>query len=700
MSRSRLALPTDPAENLERRADYQRLIDGHHKTGPGERVVLAVSTLDLDLGRGDLYVAVGLGLELVERGYGVELLPRADWHLAGTADIFIAMMPDADASMAPAGSWKVAWVRNETERWAVQDRLRAFDQVVASSNLSLQRLKRISPSNTVGVLPIGVDTKLFSPPEPGTTRVPTAVTTAHFWGTERRAHKALMRLPADADVAMYGHAKKAPKTLLRWHRDPLPYFALPEIYRSCSFVIDDMNATTVGYGSLNSRLFESAACESLPLINGSLGVIELGFPEVPHYTGASSLAQLLTELRGDPAGVRARAEELGDFVRNEHSWGRRADQFVEIIAEGRATTSSLTYPMHFFPDYSGGNPYQAMLHARLDTVDAYAVPVVHLIGHLRRSIEGGRDPGVLSLHWTAPILQWARGPFRARLALDRLQVALDDFLDAGGRLIWTVHNVLPHDTSHRWAELELAQLLADRAEKIQVLSAATLDAVEGLYDLDPRKVVLIEHASYRGEYPDWITREAARKRLGLKEGERALIALGGIRPYKGLDNLVDVFDDLVAEDPTLRLLVAGQPVDVDAAADLEARCSDNPRVIAFFEEVPGDQLQVWMKAADLAVLPYRNILNSGAFLLAQTFGLPVVAPRSGALRAWEEEPHVQLFEPRDPSSLAAVIRSALDECVLRPEELRARALACAEERLPETMAARFAEEIQPLLRPR
>lgn len=353
--------------------------------------------------------------------------------------------------------------------------------------------------------------------------------------------------------------------------------------------------------------------------------------------------------------------------------------------------------LHFFPDYSSGNPFQTMLHSRLGLVGARPVAVSNLVQHLRRSAEEPGDPGVLSLHWTVPILQRASGPFRAKLLLDRFTAALDGFLGAGGRLIWTVHNVLPHDAVHRWAEIDLARLLADRADLVHVLSEATFEAVGDLYHLDPAKVVVIEHSSYLGYYPDQVTREEARQRLGLEHDHQVLLALGGIRPYKGLDLLLDVFERLAEPDPTLRLLVAGRAIDGQAVEQLRERCASTDRVIAHFEHVADDELQVWMRAADLAVLPYRAVLNSGAFLLAQTFGLPVVAPRVGALRSWEDEPQVTLFDPADSRSLAEAITQALGALQQDPSGLRAQSRAAAEARQPATMAAAYARAVAPLL---
>jgi glycosyltransferase involved in cell wall biosynthesis len=356
-------------------------------------------------------------------------------------------------------------------------------------------------------------------------------------------------------------------------------------------------------------------------------------------------------------------------------------------------------PVHVYPDYSGDNRYQTMLHSRLESVGAYAEPVQDVTAHLRSRAEAA-DPGVTHLHWTAPILQRSAGPFSAKLALDAFTASLRTFKEAGGRLVWTIHNVLPHDGRHRWAEIELATLLADEADAIHVLSEATFDAVGDLYPVDRSKVTIIGISSYLGEYPDWVSRAGARERLGIMPEEKVLITLGGIRPYKGLDLLVELFEPLARRDPSLRLLIAGRPGNLPGVPELRHRCANSPRVIAHFDHLPDDHLQVWMGAADFAVLPYRAVLNSSAFKLAESFGLPVLGPRVGALVAEDGQAHVRLFDPADDRSLNVELQSAIRELVADPEgaaAARASSLASAARFGPADMGEAYAGFIAPFL---
>jgi glycosyltransferase involved in cell wall biosynthesis len=120
-------------------------------------------------------------------------------------------------------------------------------------------------------------------------------------------------------------------------------------------------------------------------------------------------------------------------------------------------------------------------------------------------------------------------------------------------------------------------------------------------------------------------------------------------------------------------------------------------VVSKFEHLPDPELQAWYAAADVAVLPYVNILNSSAFQLAPSFGLPVVGPRMGALESFEDEPYVRLFDPTSDRDLFTVVKAALTDFT-GDEAMRETAKRSAESRPPVDMATAFARVIDDVLR--
>ncbi|PVG82642.1 hypothetical protein DDE18_09710 [Nocardioides gansuensis] len=693
--------PGESAERADagrRRAAYRRLVEGELAVGDRGTVIFLVRSVDLREARFDLVAAAGLGLALVEQGYGVRLVPQHRWHLGGAADVWVALLPEVDPSLAPAGAWRVAWALNDTEQWAAADHLVAYDQVLATSDIALTRLREHT-DRAGTVLRAAADARIFTPGVQGQPREGVVSFGIHVDRT-RTPHPVLGELAVQVPLTVHAEPMRNMRAgLLARLAPPVPWLRVPEVAARALVTVDDMSPSAVGNGTLDARVFESLACGTLPVVNTRLGLAEIGL-DLPTYRSTRELARVLSHLVSDPEGTQARAATLRETVLAGHTWEHRAEEFASAVKRAReAASPGPRRALHYFPDYNSANPYQGMLFAGLDTVDAYPVAVTDVIDHLdRRAVSA--VPGTLNIHWTTPILQYATGPFRAALELDRFSAALHRFRGAGGRLVWTLHNVLPHEARLVWAETELAQLLADRADAIHALSAITARQASEVLRLDPRRVVVIEHSSYLGCYPDWISRDAARRSLGLGSDDVVLVALGGIRPYKGLGRLLDVFHELAEDDPRLRLLVAGKPAQTSETAGLQRRCEQSQRVISHFAHLPDDQLQVWFRAGDLAVLPYSRILNSGVFWLAQSFGLPIVGPRTGALLDLADQDHVRLFSPRDDRSLKETLRTAIVELVYDETQARAArqaSLETARSRPPEQMAEDFAAFIDALL---
>jgi len=108
-------------------------------------------------------------------------------------------------------------------------------------------------------------------------------------------------------------------------------------------------------------------------------------------------------------------------------------------------------------------------------------------------------------------------------------------------------------------------------------------------------------------------------------------------------------------------------------------------------KIPDDEMQVYLRAADVAVFPYRRSLNSGALALTQTFGLPAILPAHSGEAATVEESYAEVYDGEDPGSLLAALSAA--ERLLAPEA-RAAAAAAGEQIAAPVVAGRFAAELR------
>jgi glycosyltransferase involved in cell wall biosynthesis len=202
-------------------------------------------------------------------------------------------------------------------------------------------------------------------------------------------------------------------------------------------------------------------------------------------------------------------------------------------------------------------------------------------------------------------------------------------------LVWTVHNVRGHEQWHGRLATRMWRWFVQRVDGyIALTPAGRAAALERFPDLRDRPGFVIPHGDYRGEYPDVVTRTTARAALGLPPNARVVAFFGTIRPYKNLPVLLDAFR--LIPDVHWRLIVAGQPATPELGARLVQAAADDPRIRLDLAFVPRDQVQFYLRAADLVVVPYREILNSGSALLALSFDRPVLVPERGAMAELRE----------------------------------------------------------------
>lgn len=226
------------------------------------------------------------------------------------------------------------------------------------------------------------------------------------------------------------------------------------------------------------------------------------------------------------------------------------------------------------------------------------------------------------------------------------------------RLVWTLHNIQPHDQSfsgpYRWAR----QVFAANCTWIRVFSASTIATASEVLGVPVSRFRVQPEGSYIGWYPDTVTRSDARAQLGLGMNEFVLLFLGGIKPYKGVERLITAFQRLAR--PHWRLLIAGACSYPDYQQLLSDATSKVPGITFHPEQVPVEEVQYWMRAADLVVLPFLRIENSGSAILAMGFSKAVAAPAAGVLPDRLSAQEALLFR-QDPEEILSNVALLMPE---------------------------------------
>ena len=307
------------------------------------------------------------------------------------------------------------------------------------------------------------------------------------------------------------------------------------------------------------------------------------------------------------------------------------------------------------------NPYTWLLYSHLASLGVRVEEFT-----VARALRGGYD--VFHVHWPDKALTastWVGMAAGAAAALATLDAAHFH----GARVVWTAHNAQPHESRHPRLERWFWAAFVRRVDAVIHPSATGQQAVHARYPTlaaRPHAVVPLGH--FRGTYPDTISRDEARTSLGIPRGSRVVAFLGLVRPYKNVPHLVRTVRALPSGAGDVVLLVGGAPLTAALADEVRAAAGGDPRVRLTLEHVPEDDVQRLLRAADLVVLPFKEITNSASALLALSFDRPILVPSRGAMGELQALAGSDWVCTYEGDLTPQVLANALDWAVQRPSD--------------------------------
>lgn len=233
----------------------------------------------------------------------------------------------------------------------------------------------------------------------------------------------------------------------------------------------------------------------------------------------------------------------------------------------------------------------------------------------------------------------------------------------GKRIVYTAHNINEgerdnNDTLLNRLTLKFLYKFVDHifvhTDKMQ------LQLIEG-FQISDSKITVIPFGINNVLPRSGLTEMEAKHVLNVADHHKTLLFFGIISPYKGLDILIIALSLLRCEGNDWRLIIAGSVkkghnVYWDGIEDTIAKHDLNGTIMRSIEFIPDENVERYFKAADVAILPYRHIFQSGVLLLAYNFGLPVIAADVGALRDSIVEGETGFVcQPENPEDLARTI---------------------------------------------
>ena len=226
----------------------------------------------------------------------------------------------------------------------------------------------------------------------------------------------------------------------------------------------------------------------------------------------------------------------------------------------------------------------------------------------------------------------------------------------GGRIAFTVHNVVPHDDLGDPEKVRhfrtWRQWLLEQSDAVHVHSRAAREMILSDYDIAPERLHVVPHPSYAGVF-------TPLERPVAPADRRRFLGFGSVRRNKGMPNLIGAFKGLAVPGRDIELHIAGRGAEAFEGADL----GGNRLILSpgFVAEVEIPRL---FADAEFCVFGFDSALTSGSLMLALTLGKPVIVPEFASLmEVFEGGPAPLSYKPGDVEDLTSLLAraAAMDE---------------------------------------
>lgn len=238
--------------------------------------------------------------------------------------------------------------------------------------------------------------------------------------------------------------------------------------------------------------------------------------------------------------------------------------------------------------------------------------------------------------------------------------------------VMTAHYILPPQPSRRQARS--ARKVFGAMDAVVAHSEHSAARLRDEVGLDPAKVRVVPHGAF-----DYLTRLPDEKPLPAElEGAEGPVVLsfGLLRPYKGIENLLEAYGQVAASNPAAELWIVGNPrMDVEPLRRQAAEAGGRVRLVTRF--VDDAEIPAIFRRADLVVLPYLDAEHSGVLYTGLAFGKPLVLSAVGGFPEVAETGAARLVPPGDTGALATALEELVGDETARAELAAAASRAAA-----------------------
>jgi len=316
---------------------------------------------------------------------------------------------------------------------------------------------------------------------------------------------------------------------------------------------------------------------------------------------------------------------------------RLAKEFITQGDDCYICSFSLQYPSFLFPGTTQYSTEPA-------PADIKIVSWINSMNPFNWIIVGNRlkkeKPDLVVVRYWLPIMGPALGTILRRVKKNKHT-----------KIVCIADNIIPHE--HRPGDTAFTKYFLKSCDAFITMSEKVLEDLRQFEKAKPALVV--KHPLY-DTFGEIISKQEARKKLGLDSNEPIVLFFGFIRKYKGLDLLLEAMSDERIKKAGIKLLVAGEFYE-DAKQYQEQidKLGIRNQLILKTDFIPDSEVKYYLCAADAVIQPYRNATQSGVTPLAYHFEKPMVVTNVGGLPSLVANEKAGLVTEPEPRAIATAI---------------------------------------------
>jgi glycosyltransferase involved in cell wall biosynthesis len=321
---------------------------------------------------------------------------------------------------------------------------------------------------------------------------------------------------------------------------------------------------------------------------------------------------------------------------------RLCKQFIDEGHDCSIYSFSLQYPSFLFPGTSQYTDEPAPEDIEIYSVINSIHPINwYQVGNALNRIR----PDIIVVRFWIPLMGPAFGTILRRVRKNKHT-----------RIIAITDNVIPHEK--RLGDGPFTRYFLKSCDAFITMSENVMNDLRQFEKTKPAQ--LVRHPLY-DNFGEPVSKEEARKKLGIDTNDKIVLFFGFIRKYKGLDILFEAMSLLKQQtsnnkQQTIKLLVAGEFYeDAKPFQEQIKRLGIEDNLILRTDFIPDSEVKYYLCAADVVIQPYRNATQSGVTPLAYHFEKPMIVTNVGSLPTLVPHEKVGLVCEPEPASLAAAI---------------------------------------------